>query len=374
MALGAALAELRLQRSATAPELPGLTAPGLLLRDLVGQYLDGRDYRTEAGRSYVHGRCRRVAADLGHLSVVALAAPDGEVVLRTWRDRLWAAGLSGRSVSDLLFQVTAILRWGQTGGRRLTGPIPARPRATRPGEVLREPVFAVWTEQDFRRLREGLFSRALVCGSLGRHLGPDRAVWEDYVARRKLYLSLAYYTGMHSADLDRIRACWLSPEIGRYERRNQKSARVIEPAWFDMPEQLARDCRAELQRLGRPWRTSDHASGCCTCEPIAAGPWPRAIPVLARETRRIWPQGGPPAFTLRVARRSTVREYAIRGWRPDEIAAILGHVDTRMVVTIYRRTREAIACSPVRVPWTVASGPHGGPSGGATVLPFAARR
>ena len=85
---------------------------------------------------------------------------------------------------------------------------------------------------------------------------------------------------------------------------------------------------------------------------------------------RLFPDKSRPDFTFRIARRSTVREYTLRGWRTEEIAAILGHVDTQMVSRIYRRMSELHLIAKVRTPWGIASGPDGAPTGTGKLLSF----
>jgi hypothetical protein len=362
MALQRRLEELRLCAAVGCPTLPGLTG-GATFRDLVGSYLDGRDYATTGGASYVADCCRRIVADLGHFAVTDLAAPQGEAVLRSWRDRMWAAGLSNRTVNNHLHQFAAIWRWARTGGRRLVGETADLPTAIRQNQALSNPIFEFWTEADFRHFRAHLFDEAVRTGGLSRRCGGDAAGVADYIARRRLYLSLAFYTGAHVRDLDTWSADFLSVEMGRYERHNSKSARCVAPCWFDMPEQLQIDCAAELERRGG-WRAG---------ELVAGGPWRQSTRTLAKATARLFPDGDRAPFTFRIARRSTVRELTLRGWPTHEIAAVLGHVDGRMVETIYRRCSELGIVSPVRVPWRCGSGPRGGPTQTGRILPFAAK-
>jgi hypothetical protein len=230
-----------------------------------------------------------------------------------------------------------------------------------------QPRWEHWTEQDFRLLRERWADRIIAKGKWSQWLGPDRARWEDEVAKRKLYLSVAYYTGMHTADLDRVPGEWLAWEVGRYRRENQKSARCIRPAIFDMPEQLRIDCEAEVRRLGRQWGPSDLVCG---------GPWPGGTKLCGRATLFLWPdeRTRPAAFTFRLARRSTAWEYCVRGWPAEQIAEILGHVDRTMVDEVYRRCDQLGLISDRRLPWTVGSAPRGAPrTSRAKLLAFPAR-
>jgi integrase len=348
------------------PELPGLESPGLSVRDLASQYQDAKDYPSKGGRSWGEDCMRRVQEGIGHLAVHELAAPAGEQVLRRWRDLLWEKGWRPRSVRNVLNFARAMLLWGQSDGRQLTGRLPKLPRFCRPGERMSEPDYTTLPEADFRHLRAHLFDGALHYQSFIRAFGRDPAIWSDYIARRQLYLSLAYYTGAHPEDLNTWRGEYLSVDVGRYERHNTKSSRVVEPECFDMPEQLQLDCQAELTRRGLPRFPQRELVACGTF-----GPWREATRTLNAAVARLWP--GDPArkgFTFRISRRSCVWEYTIRGWRTHEIAAILGHVDETMIREVYRRCSQLSLISPVRVPWGLATGPRGRPTETGRILAF----
>jgi hypothetical protein len=122
------------------------------------------------------------------------------------------------------------------------------------------------------------------------------------------------------------------------------------------------DCEAELERRSLPRFPIG--------EVVTGGPWHQPTRVLGPACDRLWPDGSRPRWTFQLARRSTVWEYTVRGWSTHEIATVLGHVDDRMIRDVYRRCCELGIISPVRVPWSVASGPHGGPSRMAPVLSF----
>lgn len=368
VALGEALAVLRLASTIRQPTLPGLGEPantaGVPLASVIAQYTTLRSYagNSRAGAAWVHRICRAIAADLGTLPIAAFGnTVDGQTIVCTWQQKLWDRGLSGHTCKGYLSVLFAVLTWAR--GKGLLAAIPDNPGGCRPGEVAYTPIWEHWTEGDFRILRERWAEDALRRGRWRQHLGPDRATWIDCVARRSLYLSLGYYTGMHTADLDRVPSDWLSWEVGRYRRENSKSARCVRPAVFDMPEQLQRDCAAEVERLGRPWYQG---------ELVAGGPWPGSTEVLARACRRIWPENRPPLWTFRLARRSTAWEYCIRGWSAEQIAEILGHVDRTMVDEVYRRCDELGIISDRRLPWTIGSAPRGEPrTARAKLLPFA---
>jgi hypothetical protein len=359
------LREVRVAGAVRSPELPGLERPGLTMHDLVDLYLDSRadDHDTKGGRGYVHDYAGYVRDGLGHLTVEQLSGKLGTVALKEWRGLLWRKKWCGRAVRNALNMAMAILRWGQEDERELTGTLPRRPRRfTETGKPMAEPCHAVMTEADFRELREHWADEGLHWGSLAKWCKIWRVDVADYVARRKLYLSFAFYTGAHPEDVNTLQGEHLSVDVGRYLRRNTKSARAVRPCPLDMPEQLQRDCEAELSRRGILRFPPE--------ELVAGGPWVRPTRSLGSMCKRLWPDGSRPRFTFQLSRRSCVWEYTVRGWSAHEIATVLGHVDDKMIQEVYRRCSQLGIISPVRVPWTVASGPHGGPSRMAPVLTF----
>jgi hypothetical protein len=365
MALQRKLEEVRVQVKVRAPLLPGLERPGLRMHDLVDLYLDARadDHATKGGRAYVYDYAGFVRNGLGHLTVEDLAGKLGTAALKEWRGILWGKGWGGRSVRNALNMAMAILAWGQDDGRELSGPLPRRPkRFAQTGKPMADPRFEVMTEVDFRSFREHWADEGLHWGSLAKWCAIWRVPVQDYVASRRLYLSLAFYTGAHPEDLNAWKGEDLSVDVGRYTRHNTKSARCVRPAPLDMPEQLQLDCEAELRRRGILRFPPD--------ELVAGGPWVRPCRSLGQMCARLWPDGSRPRWTFQLARRSCVWEYTVRGWSAHEISIVLGHVDDRMVQEVYRRCSQLGIISPVRVPWAVASGPHGGPSRMAPVLPF----
>jgi integrase len=353
--VGRKLEAFRLAGQIQAPELPGLErTPGQLLADVILLHADSREYDTDAGEQYARGVCRRIARDLGHLELAVFDGHAGDVVILKWKEALWARGIGGQTTRNYIKQLFKVLKWAQS--RRLIVSLPGEPKRLNPegtGPVY-VPNYQHWTEEDFRHLREHWADMALAKGYWNRVM-PDPKDQLDFVARRRLYLSVAYYTGMHTFDLDRVKAEWLSWEVGRYRRVNHKSAACVREAIFDMPEQLREDCRAEAERcaeLGFPWRPDDLVCG---------GPWPIAPKMLGRAVPRLWPdeRTRPCPWNFRIARRSCAWEYCIRGWSAESIAEILGHVDRKMVDAVYRRADELRLISSQRIPWARGTAPRG---------------
>jgi integrase len=366
VAVGRAIESLRLVGQVQNPELRGLERkPGQTLADAISLYVDSRDYDTDEGERYARGICGRIGRDLGHMELAAFEGLPGDLIVLRWVETL-RGHLGGHTVRNYLKQLFAVLKWAVES--RL---LPALPREPRRLQAEKGPVYVPtyehWVEEDFRRLRGHFADEALRAGSFGSHYGSDRSVWEDVVAKRKLYLSLAYYTGMHTYDLNRVPAEWLSWEVGRYRRENHKSAACIRPASFTMPEQLQSDCSEEArrcERLGKPWHDKDL---------VAGGPWGSACEVLERARLRLWPEeiGRPPHFDFRVTRKSCAWEYCLRGWSAEQIAELLGHVDRKMVDTVYRRCDQLALISAERLPWRVGTAPRSAArTSRARVLPF----
>lgn len=356
MAVQQKIAELQVAASLRAPMLPGLERPGLTVRELALMYEESRD-----PDSYVRDYCKFVRAGIGHLAVESMAGKLGTAALRAWRDdlrdrRKW----SPRTIRNALNMALAILAWGQDDGRELTGQLPKKPKHG----PLPPPIFRTLPEADFRHLRAHLFDEAIHWGTLGRFCARVGCTVEDYIARRQLMLSFGFYTGAHPEDANTLRGEYLSVDVGRYERHNTKSSRVVGPDVFDMPEQLQIDCAEELRRRDLPRFPPDE---------IVTGPWPwrQSSRVLAAACVRLWPDGPARFADFRTLRRSCVWEYTVRGWRTHEIAAIVGHVDETMIRTVYRRCTQLGLVSETRKPWNLGTGPRGEPTRTGQILRFA---
>jgi integrase len=327
------------------------------------EYLDQRPRVHTPGETAARELCARISRDLGHLPLETFDGPAGNIPVLEYLSKLWARGIGPHTCRNYVSQVFAILVWAKDSG--YIAALPRQPRQfSEDGSPVYQPRFEHWTEADFRIFRERWAEGALAHGSFGRAHGPGRTAWIDLAAKRSLYLSVAFYTGMHNADLDKLTADWLPWQVGRYRRENQKSARCVAPASFDMPEQLQADCAAEVKRLGRDWTPG---------ELVAGGPWPRPEKVLHNAWRRLWPESHnrPPAWTFRLARRSTAWEYAVRGWTVQQISEILGHVDCAMVRTVYLRCSELGLIPATRQAWRIGTAPGGAPrTSRAKVLAF----
>lgn len=261
------------------------------------------------------------------------------------------AEVGGKRAHDVLTVLWQALRWAVDGGwlQRL----PRRPSALGPGESLRTDHRAEWwVEADMRALRAALYRdldnpryRVLRDDLPGAALRAGCASVAEFIAKRRLFVSFSYYTGMRRADLESLDNLAVSTLTGQYSRRGQKTG--VAPKKFPMPAQLADDVDELLRLLGRPFRSG---------EKILAGRWP-TVTAVWRAAAQAAKLPLRPAPTPMVFRRSCAREYALRGWERGHTADILGHVDTKMVTDVYEDP--AIPQSRgAGVPWDAPIGPR----------------
>lgn len=321
--------------------LPG-TAPGgglggdCMFRFACDEWIGRQQWRTEGGAKWGRGTLTTVRRELGHLRIAQFEAPTGDDLLLGYVRGLREKGLAPASRRGRLSIAARVLKFCRRRGWLAT--MPEIPRAMEGGEPARAPIaFTPYTEVMFRKLRAEVLSKFRP-GSI-----PDCPPGQEdaYRARRRLYLSFAFYTGVHTADLDSLKAESILLDFGMYMRVNSKSSRFVSPEPFDMPEGLRLDIEEELRRLGREWNPG---------ELICGGRWMFALRTVKRAAKRL----GLPPFDFRtVARRSCVWHYALLGWPEEHSSRILGHVDRRMIATVYRQYIPQRLRSPVAVPWTI---------------------
>lgn len=306
---------------------------GPALARVAEDWLGERDFARRGGERYVRSYVACIVERFGGRAVRQFEPPAGSATLKGWRDDMAAAGLAPKTRRNYLNVLMQILAYA--ADRNVIRAVPLKPRPTLTEETLASPDVAPYTEADFRALRAGLYDGREAW--LARWIAPGDTV-AAFVARRRLYCSWAFYTGMHVYDLDHLDDTAISPDFGSYWRSNHKSAATVPGAAFDCPEQLWIDVQAEIRRLGRSFRAG---------ELICGGPWPEGARALAATARRL---GLPPVNFRSTLRRSTAYEYALRGWSEREVADLLGHVDDRMVREVYRRVPLRLR-SPVKIPW-----------------------
>jgi integrase len=341
----------RLRRSSPQLPLPDPGAGRTFAAAVDAEELARRKDRPSSENArYVFGYLKQVRRELGHLPLVCFEGEAGADRLVDYRNELADKGLSPRTRANRICTTMQVLVRARRLGWLVA--VPAKPDPCVGNETLLRPTFQWISETDFRSIRGEVFSRG---HGLERVPADERP---GYIAQRRLYLSWAFYTGMHTWDLNALDDSMVSVEFGSYERRNHKSSKSVLPAWFDMPGALQADCAAELARLGRPWRAG---------ELICGGPWGEVTRTVTAAAKRL----GMGPVDMRTMRRSCAHEYCLRGWSARDVADILGHVDDRLVNRVYSKVHARLR-SPVKVPWSGAAGDIKTATG--TVLPFNARK
>lgn len=322
--------------------LPG-TAPGgglsgdCLFRFACDEWAPRQQWDTVGGARWGEGYLKLVRRELGHLRIAQFEPPTGDDLLLSYARNLKEKGFAPATRRNRISIAARVLAYCKHRG--WLERVPLTPKAAERGERPAVIDFTVYTEAMFRTLRAAVFANANV-GAFNRICRTDEER-VDYIARRRLYLSFAFYTGMHTEDLDRLTAEAVAVDFASYTRTNTKSARYIAPENFDMPEGLLADCNAEQTRLGREWRPG---------EKICGGRWGSQGPIACGvATKRL----ELPPFNFRTtARRSCIWHYALLGWNERDMSEILGHVDQKMIRTVYLRVPTRMR-SPAKVPWTI---------------------
>jgi len=285
--------------------------------------------RTSGGADWRRQVLRRVSRELGSVPVADFAG----TALRDYDARNKQAGNAPRTRRNLLSIAAAVVRH--------CGIAPVVPRVLI--ATAAPPSYAWLTEADMRDLRVELF-RVRTGGAsayAARH-GESPATYAD---RRRLFVSIAYYTGLHTSDVERFSGAdvYCDPAVGTWRRHNAKSSRVVPDAQLPLPQQLAIDLADFLRATGR--RRFEPA------ELIAGGPWTKATKSMTAAAKRL----GLPPLNFRLFRRSCVYELALRNWSERDCAEYLGHVDQRMIREVYARWPLGPLVAPVRRMWNVQS-------------------
>lgn len=311
---------------------------GPTIRDVLKSRIDEREFSTEGGESWGGDCNKRILERWGSVPIAHFRGLQGYHHGRAWRDEMAAEPLSPRTRRNYLNELWGLLRYAVERECGWLDDVPRRPDPCLKGETLDQGSenWPTYTEAEFRRLRAGLFETHDHPGGLC-HKIPDRAARLDYIERRRLYLSFAFYSGMREADLDALDDRSVAPDVGAYFRTGQKTRAKV--AAFDMPEALALDVQAEVRRLGRPFRKG---------EAICGGPWRRASQTMQDTARRL--QLPLPINIRSVTRRSCAEQYLMRGWTYQEVAHVLGQQSTAMLERVYMRIPPRFR-SPVKVAW-----------------------
>lgn len=299
------------------------TGTGTRFGDFLELWLARKVWRTEGGERWTREVAAQLARDLGGWPLEQFEGTAGADRLLEWRNQirrgeLGRPAVGAKRAEDYLTVLGQVLASALERGELERAPKLPDPRLYT-GEVIR-PVRYRWiTEDQFRELRAEIYSS-------------PQGIWYaggvDAVARRRLYITFAFYTGMRKRDLDELVAAHVSPELGLYLRKSTKTGR--EPRWCRMPRPLLEDVRAELARLGRPWRAGER---------ICGGRWKNVARVLGEARRRL---GLADRVNLRVLRRSFARQKCLALVDERHLVDLLGHVDSKMVRQVYVETPRPI--------------------------------
>lgn len=320
------------------------------LASIAAEFSREKQCATEGGRAWFDQVLKHVVREMGSVPIGEFAPPAGARALRWYRDLCRCVcsatatvhappcrvrgrremqgtglGLGPRTTADRLSIVSQVLRYACEQGELPA--LPMFPRAQHEGERLYVPRFEWIDEATFRQLRGEMFTHARThsLGTMLARSGYKAGDVDDYIARRQLYASFAFYTGMHTADLDAIDDSWAAVSAATYLRRNTKSAAHVEDRWQEMPGPLLADIKVEIRRLGRYWFPG---------ELICGGPWGKVHQVMTTAARDV---GLKLSVNPRLMRRSFVRELALRGYTEAEVVDLMGHVDAKMVRGVYLR-------------------------------------
>ena len=354
---------LRAAAAAADPQrdLPGIDGPTLAVA--IEQWLAVKRWKSDGGERWTREVSALLVRELGRQPLVAIEPG----LLWRYRDDLRAGRyskgrpLSPKSAESRLTVLGQILRWSAEPPRRWIDFAPPMPSPKlSPSEAMRVPLTKWVDEATFRAARAGLYGHPTAHNGLcielrARGLAHDAAAVRDWVEKRRLYLSFAFYTGMRRHDLDEITDAYLSPDLGCYFRHGRKTSIAVSAE--SICEPFAADIEAELRRLGR----SAFRPG----ELVAGGPWKNVARVLSAAAARV----GVESFNLRDCRRSFVYHKALAGVAMPDLVNLMGHVDSQMIRAVYLRLQPRLQRNLAGAAWprSVSAVPG---TGDARVLPF----
>lgn len=329
-ALHAAYAKLA-ECQATAGATDGgsqLALPGTAGRTLAQAcegYVAERKYRGTAGQ-WVVSSVELVRKEVGSMSLVECSTKGGADRLLRWRDEVRASGRGPHAMKDRLQAFALVWRWAAAAPRQWVTLMPVLPSwKVDETERIRAPAMKWVDESTFREVRKHIFdndtARRSIWAELRRAGEPcDAAAVRAYIARRKLYLSFAFYTGMRREDLNAVDDSYLSVDFGCYWRWGRKTGAEVAAEAICAP--FAQDIRAEVARLGRNFRAG---------ELICGGPWWHGHRVLGTAAKAV----GVSTFNLMDCRRSFVYHKAMAGVPEAKLVNLMGHADSKMIHAVY---------------------------------------
>lgn len=350
-AMGRLYARLLSALGPALPAAPVVPTRRVKFAELLDQWLTVKEAATDGGADYVDQYAGLVRRELGHHDVEDLTGYAGTRLLQTYRDGLAARGLGPKTRRNRLNIIEQVIRFGVREG--VAQGVPDMPLARVRGERVTGPVYDYLDEASLRAARQQLYREPATAGMLARafwsHLGREAQAErvQAYVAARRLYFSVGFYTGMRKRDIDETMGADFSVDVGRHRRRGSKTQ--ARPVWLDSPEQLIADLHEARAFMGRYW-TPD--------APVCGGPW-QNVAAVARDVADALKLTCAPV--PRILRRSFVRQLALRGWPKEKVREHMGHkADSALIETVYQDCPEAPArCfkgAPLGgIPWTVES-------------------
>jgi len=296
-----------------------------------------KQYDTDAGAAWGKKYTALVRADLGTYALAEFQGHAGEDRMLAYLRSLEALGLGSRTIRNRFSIVLQVLRLA--ADRRWLDGVARAPKMPR-----RPPPRYEWIDEaTFRAVRAKLFDSDRGRRVLERHARARgcREPAAVLVERRKVYLSLLFYLGLHPADAAAFSDDHIYLDAGAYRRHNNKSAACVPDEQFELPEPLIDDVRALLALLGRE---------AFYCGELIGGPWPDGARnnELQAIQEELGIKGAP--LCAQVMRRSFAREMFRRGYSIAEVAARMGHVDETMLREVYARTPRPIGRARTR--WT----------------------
>ncbi len=329
----------RLAEAASERDLFGEITPTLFASALDAWERQKR-YGSDGGAAWGKKYTRLVRRELGDYALADFAPPKGNARLAAYSDELRRRELSRVTIGNRMSIAGQVFRFAVERGWLPAAPV--RPLDRLPPKPA--PVFRWVTEAMFLQLRAAIFPR--------QWTPPD--ITDEMIARRRVYLSWLFYTGVHTHDADALTADDLFLDGRAYIRHNNKSARCVADEQFEMPEPLHLHLLELQALLGRPFFPA---------EKIGGGSWPHVARVLGATAKRL---AFPHPVNPRILRRSYAREMFLRGYSVPEVRDRMGHVDDRMLKEIYVRTPRP--AGHVKSRWGVSSASAPSPTGMARVL------
>jgi integrase len=303
--------------------LPGTA--GRTLAQAVRSWLAARSWRRPGGERWTRSTAAAIVRDCGFRALVEFAAPGGAVALEYYRDELRAREAQGRrrigpaAARDRLHVLRQCLRWCAAPSRLWIAAVPEFPDPRlSTAEAYTVPRDTWIDEATFRIVRDAIYLDWRGRSAMERRHGGAAAA-NAAIARRRLFLSFAFYAGLRRQDCALLRPRDVSLDAGCMVRFGRKTG--VDPAWEKMCSPLLADLRSELRRLHGP------------TDLLCGGPWKTCHRVLRIAARA----AGVPAFNLMDCRRSFAYHNAVAGVSLDDLSRLMGHASSAMLRAIYLR-------------------------------------